>query len=134
MVLLRLQRFRILQGDDDGGAFSFSMDDEPQDATVSPGKAIKNIIKTGPDVGVHTLLWSETASAYNRVFDRQMLRNFDWRVLFQMSANDASGLSDSIEASRLGHGRGICMSEEQGISEKFRPFEPPKPEQLGDLA
>ena len=50
------------------------------------------------------------------------MREFDNRVLFQMSANDSSNLIDSPAANKLGMFRALAYSEEQGTIEKFRPY------------
>ena len=50
------------------------------------------------------------------------MREFDNRVLFQMSANDSSNLIDSPAANKLGFHRALAYSEEQGVMEKFRPY------------
>jgi len=50
------------------------------------------------------------------------LREFENRILFQMSANDSSTLIDSPAASRLGPNRALFNSEELGKLEKFRPY------------
>jgi hypothetical protein len=60
-----------------------------------------------------------------RTLDRSALRQFDYRILFQMSASDSSNLIDSPLANRLGAHRGLLYSEEQGTFEKFRPYEVP---------
>jgi hypothetical protein len=54
--------------------------------------------------------------------DRQTLKEFDYRVLFQMSAADSSHLIDSTGANQLGFHRALLYSEEQGGIEKFRPY------------
>jgi hypothetical protein len=51
-----------------------------------------------------------------------MLREFEMRVLFQMSVADSSNLIDSPLASKLGMHRALFHSEEQGRLEKFRPY------------
>jgi hypothetical protein len=50
------------------------------------------------------------------------MREFDHRVLFQMSATDSSNLIDSPAANKLGFYRALAYSEEQGVIEKFRPY------------
>jgi hypothetical protein len=60
-----------------------------------------------------------------RTLDRGAMRQFDYRILFQMSANDSSNLIDSPMANRLGAHRALLYSEEQGTFEKFRPYEMP---------
>ena len=118
LVFYNLARFRDLRrSDDDFGFSGFS-----EEQTASPSKSFTSILREGPLVGVHTLMWCDTFSNVNRWFDRQTLRDLDHRVLFQMSATDSSNLMDSPIASRLGMHRAILYSEEQGQFEKFRPY------------
>ena len=59
-----------------------------------------------------------------------MLREFEMRVIFQMSSADSSNLIDSPAASRLGVNRALLYSDERGTTEKFRPYGPPSDEWL----
>ena len=58
------------------------------------------------------------------------MRDFEMRVLFQMSAADSSNLMDSPAASRLGGHTAMFYSEERGQAEKFRPYGLPNPDWL----
>ena len=88
------------------------------------------ILREGPACGIHTIAWCDSYATVNRLLDRQGLRDFDLRVLFQMNANDSSSLMDSPEASRLGVHRAILYDEGQGLIEKFRPYGLPSNEYL----
>ena len=119
-----LQRYRVLRKAEDDFSFGGSGDaDKPAD----PGKQFAEILKDGPAHGIHVFAWADTATAVDRTLDRGSLREFDSRVLFQMSANDSSNLVDSPAANRLGFHRALVYSEEQGVMEKFRPYGLPKP-------
>lgn len=112
-----LHRYRVLRkGEDD---FSFSMDAEPK---PSPDKQFVEILREGPSLGIHTIAWVDTLANLERTLDRSAIREFDNRVLFQMSMTDSSNLIDSPAANQLGFHRALFYSEEQGIIEKFRPF------------
>jgi DNA segregation ATPase FtsK/SpoIIIE, S-DNA-T family len=79
-------------------------------------------LRDGPAVGIHTLIWIDSPASLDRTVDRQSMREFDHRVLFQMSASDSSNLIDSPIANQLGFHRALYFSEEQGVLEKFRPY------------
>ncbi|MEX2218136.1 MAG: FtsK/SpoIIIE domain-containing protein [Phycisphaerales bacterium] len=113
-----LQRFRDLRRPDD---FSFSGDD-----TGSPGKQFAKLLTEGPPVGMHVIAWCDTATNVDRQLDRTSLREFDGRVVFQMSQNDSTQLIDTPVAATLGRHRAILSRAEQGILEKFRPYSPPE--------
>jgi hypothetical protein len=115
-----LQRYRALRkSEDDYSSFS-SMSDEPK--KPNPGKQFAEILKEGPNVGVHVIVWVDTMVSIDRTFDRGTMREFDNRVLFQMSASDSSSLIDSPNANKLGYHKALVYSEEQGVMERFRPY------------
>jgi len=121
LLLFGLQRYRLLRKQEDD--FSFSKSDEAE--APKPDKQFAEILSEGPAHGIHNILWSDTPVTIERTLDRSAMRQFDNRILFQMSASDSSNLIDSPLANRLGAHRALLYSEEQGTFEKFRPYEMP---------
>jgi hypothetical protein len=120
VLIYGLQRYRALRKqEDDFSSFSMSSD-EPKKA--NPGKQFAEILREGPPVGVHVIAWADTLVAIDRTLDRGTMREFDNRVLFQMSAADSSNLIDSPAGNKLGFFRALVYSEEQGVMERFRPY------------
>lgn len=111
-----LQRLRDLRKADDD--FGFSRKGE----AASPAKLFANILRDGPPVGIFSTLWCDNLNNLNRALDRQTLREFEMRVLGQMSAADSSNLIDSPIAGKLGTHRALFYTEDQGKIEKFRPY------------
>ena len=79
------------------------------------------------------IAWADTAATLERTLDRAAMREFDHRILFQMSASDSSNLIDSPSANKLGQNRALAYSEEQGVMEKFRPYAIPDESFLNHL-
>ena len=129
VVVHDLGRFRDLRRDENDFGFGRGGDD----AAPSPSRQLLTIVKDGSALGIHTLIWCDTATALGRSFDRQSLREFDQRVVFQMSGDDSSNLIDTPAASKLGHYRALFHSEEVGGLEKFRPYDLPQAEWLAAL-
>ncbi|OPZ98534.1 MAG: DNA translocase FtsK [Planctomycetes bacterium ADurb.Bin412] len=129
LFIYGLQRYRILRRQEE--EFGFSMD---QEAAPKPDKQFAEIIREGPPVGVHVIVWADTLSAVERTLNRQTIREFDNRVLFQMGAADSSNLIDSPLANQLGFHRALFFSEEQGLLEKFRPYAPLTEDWLAEIA
>lgn len=129
LIVHDLQRFRDLRKAEDDYGYSSMGSDEPP----SPAKQLAAILREGPNHGIHTLIWCDSLNNVNRTFDRGTLREFELRVLFQMSTNDSSTLIDSPAAGRLGPHRALFASEELGVIEKFRPYRAPTPEWLARL-
>ena len=121
LVVYGLQRYRVLRKKEDEFSFS-SSGDEDEEKAVAPDKAFADLLREGPPLGIHVIAWSDTATALDRTLGRAEMREFDGRILFQMSAADSSNLIDSPLANKLGFFRAIYFSEEQGVLEKFRPY------------
>ncbi|MGW8255974.1 MAG: FtsK/SpoIIIE domain-containing protein [Thermoguttaceae bacterium] len=117
LFIHNLARFRDLRRDED---FSFSSLDNEKKA--NPAKQFQNILREGPALGIHTLVWCDTYSNVSRFLDRQSLHDFELRVLFQMNAMDSSNLMDTPDAGRLSVHTAIFYDEGQGRMEKFRPY------------
>lgn len=119
LMIYGLQRYRMLRRHEDSFGFSLDNDDS---APASADANLAELLREGPAVGIHVITWADTLTTLERTFDRATLREFDHRVLMQMSANDSSNLIDSTAANQLGFHRALLYSEEQGGIEKFRPY------------
>ena len=127
LFIYDLQRFRDLRKADDDFGFG-------RDAKPSPSKQLVSILKDGPSVSVHVIVWADSLNNMQRSFDRQAMREFESRVLFQMSVTDSSSLIDSPLASKLGPHRAMMHSEAEGRLEKFRPYSLPTDAWLAEVA
>jgi len=118
IMINALQRFRVLRKSEDDFSFSTEIDETPK-----ADKQFAEILREGPVLGIHTIVWADTYTTLERTFERNTLREFDFRTLFQMSATDSSNLIDTTLANKLGQNRALFYSEEQGIMEKLRPYQ-----------
>jgi S-DNA-T family DNA segregation ATPase FtsK/SpoIIIE len=116
VLIMGLHRFRDLRKQDD-----FSFGSESSD-TPKPDKALAAVLRDGAAVGVHVVAWCDTAASVDRTLERQSTREFEAKVLFQMSANDSTNLIDLPVAASLGRNRALLHREELGTVEKFRPY------------
>ncbi|HEX4149699.1 MAG TPA: FtsK/SpoIIIE domain-containing protein, partial [Pirellulales bacterium] len=94
VMIYDLPRFRDLRKQEDD--FSFSREEK-----ANPAKQLVALLREGPPLGIHVLTWCDTLNNFYRVFERQTLREFETRILFQMSVADSSSLIDSPAASKL---------------------------------
>jgi hypothetical protein len=127
LFLYGLQRLRDLRRPDDDFGFSKKSDEK------TPYRQFTHILKEGPPVGVFTMLWCDTLVNLQRAIDRPTMREFDQRVLMQMSAADSSTLMDNPAAAKLGPQRALYYTEDQGKVEKFRPYALPPAEWIQTL-
>ena len=117
VLIHAIHRFRSLRRNEDDFSYSASGDTAP-----TPDKLLAALLRDGPGLGIHVMISCDGATNLARSFDRNSIREFEWRLLFQVSASDSSTLIDSPIASRLGPQRVILHSEETGTQEKFRPY------------
>lgn len=115
-----LHRHRALRRNED--EFSFGAGGE---TGTRPDQQFAKLLREGPPVGMHVIAWCDTVSNLERTLDRRGVREFDYRVPFQMSSNDSTALIDTPQAVNLGRHRAMLFSEEQGQAEKFRPYSVP---------
>ena len=115
LILHGLQRFRGLRTVED---FSFSASEGPP----APDKQFEELLRDGPTVGLHVVTWCDSVTNLNRTIARGTLRDFELKVLLQMSAADSSLLVDSPAAAQLGGDRALLSIEETNQLEKFRPY------------
>ena len=123
LAIYNLARYRDLRrGEDDFGLGSFSSSSDEGAQLVSSARRLAEILRDGPLVGVHALMWCDTYNNLMRWFDRQILRDITYRVLFQMTPTDSSNLMDSAGASQLGPHRAVLYDDNRGEAERFRPY------------
>ena len=123
LAIYNLARYRDLRrGEDDFGLGSFSSSNDESSPLVSSARRLAEILRDGPLVGVHALMWCDTYNNLMRWFDRQILRDITYRVLFQMTPTDSSNLMDSAAASQLGPHRAVLYDDNRGETERFRPY------------
>ncbi|MGD0088316.1 MAG: hypothetical protein ABSE73_00155, partial [Planctomycetota bacterium] len=87
----------------------------------------------GPNENLHSIVWCDKLPNLNRSINRKTLREFEMRVLFQMSANDSAELIDSPSANRLGLYNALLFTAQNGAIEKFRPYAPPDANLIAEL-
>ncbi len=126
LFIYGLHKFRDLKRQEEDFGFSRIEEGQPP----NPARQFATILREGPPVGVHTIAWCDSLNNVQRSLDRQGMREFELRVLFQMSAIDSSNLIDTPLASKLGVHRALFHAEEQGKLEKFRPYGLPSAEWL----
>jgi S-DNA-T family DNA segregation ATPase FtsK/SpoIIIE len=122
------QRYRDLRKEED-----FGFGRRSGERVVPPADQLATILRDGPTVGVHVILWADTPTNLARTVDRAGMREFALRVLFQMGVNDSSALIDSPAAARLGRNRALYVTEETTQPEKFRPYGLPSGQWLAQV-
>ncbi len=133
LVIYHLGRFRDLRPGEDDFGFGASFGGLDGDEVPSPSQQLASILRDGPALGVHTLVWCDTYNNATRWLNSQVMRECEIRIAFQMNASDSSNFIDSATASRLGNHRALLYLADQGELEKFRPFAPSQSEWLAEV-
>jgi energy-coupling factor transporter ATP-binding protein EcfA2 len=129
LAIVGLHRCRDLRRTED----DFGYSRRSEDSAVPPVQRLAELLRDGPPVGIHVIVWCDTLNNLQRALDRQAMRELGMRVAMQMSVADSSQLIDSPLASRLGMHRAILTDEEDGRAEKFRPYGPPTDDWLAEV-
>ncbi|MHC4504905.1 MAG: FtsK/SpoIIIE domain-containing protein, partial [Planctomycetota bacterium] len=127
LIVFGVHRLRALRQDED---YMFSSD---RDAGPPTGERFATILREGPEKKIHSVVWCDSLGNVNRTFSRKTMREFDMRVLFQMSATDSSELVDETTANNLGLHNALLSVESDGSLEKFRPYTIPDAGYLEDI-
>jgi S-DNA-T family DNA segregation ATPase FtsK/SpoIIIE len=108
----------------------------PEDVT-RPGldqvAALERIVREGPEVGVHALVWTDRLSSLGMHVSRATMREFALRVAMQMPAEDSALLIDSAQASTLDANEALLYDEDAGRLTTFRPYQLPPVELVAEL-
>jgi ABC-type multidrug transport system fused ATPase/permease subunit len=121
-----LSRFRDLRNDADDFGFQFNNGDEEKPPAF--GTLLADVLRDGPAVGVHAIVWCDSYGNLTRWMSLQTQREFDRKVAFRMNGSDSSNLIDTPAAARLGVHRALLYHGDSGAVEKFRPYAAPPPE------
>jgi S-DNA-T family DNA segregation ATPase FtsK/SpoIIIE len=123
VFVYHLSKFRDLRkGEDDFsfGGFGGGGGTDPKPAP--PSKMLSELLASGPEAGIHFVIWCDSYSNLDRWISRNTMKDLDSRIAFQMNQSDSSNFIDSPAAAKLGVHRALFYREESGTSEKFRPY------------
>jgi hypothetical protein len=95
--------------------------DAPADG-FDPVRTLERVVREGPEVGVHTIIWSDRLPTIAAQTSRATLRAFAQRVAMHMPAEDSAMLIDSATASSLNDNQALLYDEATARLTKFRPY------------
>ena len=129
MAIRNIGQFRSLRRDDDD--YGMSGFGSPKEAT--PATMFGDLIRKGPLVGIHVIIWSDTFGNAMRWLSASLLREFDNRIAFRLNQTDSASLIDTPAAAALSQGRAILSRDQTGTADRFRPFNWPSNEWLQSI-
>ncbi len=121
-----LARLRDLRkSDDDYGFGGFG---SGEDAAPSPTKILGELLRDGPVVGIHTILWTDGSISLGHSTDRSALNEFGTIVIFQTTAAESTHFLDHVAASRLDRTQALLVRPAENEQIKIRPYAVIEPE------
>jgi hypothetical protein len=122
LFVIGLHKARDLRKEEGFSSYSFAGEEQPPKSS----EQFVTILKEGPEVAVHTLVWCNTFASLERTLSHGNIEEFDLRVALQMTESDSQNFLASSVANELGPYRAYFNDEEQiGSLEKFRPYDLP---------
>ncbi|MGV2339332.1 MAG UNVERIFIED_CONTAM: hypothetical protein LVR18_36750 [Planctomycetaceae bacterium] len=94
LLIRNIGQFRTLRREeDDFGLGSFGAA-----KNVTPASRLGDLIRRGPQFGIHVVIWSDTFSNVIRWLSTGLLKKFDYRVAFRLNQTDSASLLDTPAA------------------------------------
>ncbi len=109
--------------------------EEDDFTSESPADDFLKVLRDGPEVGVHTLVWCDTPAGLTRTLGRKALAEFGLRVVGVMGNDDSQTLLDDSSAAKIDRPHRMLLFDEErpGVLEKLRPFSIPQRPWLASL-
>jgi hypothetical protein len=99
--------------------------------THDAAEHFSSILRKGPRLGIHTLIWSDKCSSLQTIFGNDALDNFDYRVALPMSSReDVAKVLERTDAGIPGQRQAFFFSRGKDGFEKFQPYTIPSQEWL----
>ncbi len=130
LAIRNIGQFRSLRRDEnDFGMSGFGASKEATPATM-----LSDLIRKGPLVGIHVIVWADTFNNAIRWLSTTLMREFDNRIAFRLNQTDSASLIDTPAAAALSQGRAILYRDQTGTADRFRPFNWPTNEWLQSVS
>ncbi len=92
------------------------------DADPELAEALEEIMRDGPEVGVHVWLWSDSVGGAARRLSPPMMRECCWRIAGKMSADDSLSLLGNERAADIRDRQLMLANDDRGILTRAMSF------------
>lgn len=99
-------------------ARDFDQDSVDYDRGTDLPEVLSQIMRDGPETGVHTFLWFDTVASISRRLPSGAAREASWRLGGHMSADDSSSFLGVDAASSLREQQLLAANEDRGILQR----------------
>jgi hypothetical protein len=119
-VVSDIARLRELRKSDDDYGFGGFGSSTP--APPSATKMLGEILRDGPSVGIHTIMWTDGSISLQHTTERSALNEFGTIVIFQTTAGESTHFLDNVSASKLDRTQAMLVRPSEGETLKIRPY------------
>lgn len=99
-------------------ARDFDADGSDYETASELSDALTEIMRDGPEVGIHTVVWCDTLQNLSRRLPPGGLRELAWRLVGKMSADDSASLIAVDTAASLREQQVIAANEDRGVLQR----------------
>lgn len=92
------------------------------DADVELAEALEEILRDGPEVGIHVWMWADTVTGVSRRLSSRMIRECGWRVAGRMSGDDSHSLLGTEAAGDLRDTQLLLSNDDRGLTMRLTGF------------
>jgi energy-coupling factor transporter ATP-binding protein EcfA2 len=85
------------------------------DADPELAEALEEVMRDGPEVGVHVWLWSDSVGGAARRLSPRMMRECTWRIAGKMSPDDSLSLLGNERAAEIRDRQLLLSNDDRGI-------------------
>jgi len=104
------------------------------DADADLTDKLEQILRDGPEVGVHLWLWSDTVAGASRRLTARMMRELGWRIAGKMSVDDSHTFIGTGQAADLRDSQLLIVNDDRGLSTRVTAYAPPSSTWLAQVA
>jgi|GEM_PF-2033248 len=109
----------LRKSEDDFGFGGFG---SSENGVPSPTKILGELLRDGPVVGIHTILWTDGSITLGHSTDRSALNEFGTIVIFQTTAAESTHFLDHVAASRIDRTQALLVRPAENELIKIRPY------------
>jgi hypothetical protein len=114
-------------------ARDFDHDSVDYDAEGDLAEMLTQILRDGPEVGVHSFMWFDTVASVNRRLPVSAIRECAWRLSGRMGADDSSSFVGAEGASSLREQQLLAANEDRGVLQRCTTISLPSSEWTREL-
>ncbi|HEX4253591.1 MAG TPA: hypothetical protein VH089_00815, partial [Streptosporangiaceae bacterium] len=103
------------------------------DADPELAAGLEEIMRDGPEFGVHVWIWSDTVSGVGRRLSPRMMRECSWRIAGKMSPDDSLSLLGSEQAAEIRDRQLLLSNDDLGILTRAITFSLPSARWLAEI-